>query len=381
MPTTAPSESRLEGLDVLRGIAILLVFMRHAVEVPEFLPGWAASLWAAGVRGGWVGVDLFFVLSGFLVSGLLFNEYARHGAIRPMRFLIRRGLKIYPGFYTMLLFAVAWHALVVCTEGWPRASLWEALFVQNYGAGLWPHTWSLAVEEHFYILLALFLYLLVRRGPRPDPFAHLVRWYVALALGCLALRLHVATAPYAEHTHHFPTHLRADALFAGVLLSYLHVRHREAFLRACVRFRLPFALAGAALFAPFFLFEVSQHPWMYTIGFPALSLGAAFFIAASLVPRAPPGLGCAWRTLARIGFYSYSIYLWHVPVRDMAARWVLGHVWPPIATEVYLLAYVAGALTIGIGMARLVELPMLRLRDRWFPSRARHLTPQGMAAP
>ena len=79
--------NRLRELDFLRGIAIILVLFRHQV-VSDFIG-----------KMGWVGVDLFFVLSGFLVSGLLFKEYLKHGNIKPKRFLIRRGFKIYPVYY------------------------------------------------------------------------------------------------------------------------------------------------------------------------------------------------------------------------------------------------------------------------------------------
>src|SRR6185295_15310789 len=87
------------GLDVLRGVAVLLVLFRHFDTPPEELmhPVRAVVMWLN--RVGWIGVDLFFVLSGFLVSGLLFEEYERHGTLRVGRFLVRRGFKIYPGFY------------------------------------------------------------------------------------------------------------------------------------------------------------------------------------------------------------------------------------------------------------------------------------------
>src|SRR5271168_36950 len=90
---------RLRQLDVLRGVAILLVLGRHLDSVPTDAPGAIQSAFDLWMRAGWIGVDLFFVLSGFLVSGLLFREYARYGDVRAGRFLLRRGLKIYPAFY------------------------------------------------------------------------------------------------------------------------------------------------------------------------------------------------------------------------------------------------------------------------------------------
>src|SRR5882762_10148526 len=134
---------RLKRLDVLRAFAILLVLGSHKET---------ASIW---MKTGWVGVDLFFVLSGFLVSGLLFSEYQKVGKLRIKRFLIRRGLKIYPPFYTLLLATVCLVAVLGNNSIPGKVLLSEGLFVQNYGPAFWGHTWSLAVEEHFYLLLAL----------------------------------------------------------------------------------------------------------------------------------------------------------------------------------------------------------------------------------
>src|SRR5215470_10370022 len=108
-------------------------------------PGW----WSRPlIYGGWIGVDLFFVLSGFLVSGLLFREHLTHQRIEVGSFLARRGLKIYPGFYVLI--AVSVLASVAMHRALSAAGvLSEVFFVQNYRRGLWPHTWSLAVEEHF----------------------------------------------------------------------------------------------------------------------------------------------------------------------------------------------------------------------------------------
>src|SRR5262249_876999 len=152
--------------------------------------------------------DLFFVLSGFLVSGLLFKEYKRHGDVRLGRFLVRRGFKIYPAFYVFLLAT----SLAVLLGGQALdglAFLCEALFVQNYGPNLKDHTWSLAVEEHFYLLLCLFFWLRLRRR-HARPFAPLPALFLLVALACLGLRLWTTwSAPFSytyNNKHlHFPT--------------------------------------------------------------------------------------------------------------------------------------------------------------------------------
>ncbi len=118
------------GLDFLRGIAIILVLFRH-LEINKMM-----------ARTGWIGVDLFFVLSGFLVSGLLFKEYQKFSTVNLKRFFIRRGFKIYPSFYFFIIssFGLNYclnHQLGDFDSG---KLLSEVLFVQNYFPRLWDHT-------------------------------------------------------------------------------------------------------------------------------------------------------------------------------------------------------------------------------------------------
>src|ERR1700730_4300428 len=132
---------RNKRLDVLRCIAVLLVMFNHG------------GIWPAAAQHGWIGVDLFFVLSGFLISGLLFSEYKARSSISFKRFFVRRGMKIYPAFYLFLFLTAVVYYLVFHRLSPPTHYLAEVFFVQNYWPGVWDHTWSLGVEEHFYILL------------------------------------------------------------------------------------------------------------------------------------------------------------------------------------------------------------------------------------
>src|SRR5262245_50090618 len=94
---------RLPQLDILRSFAIFLVLLRHLPEVPDGLGTHWSAAYSISNSVGWIGVDLFFVLSGFLISGLLFREYNLTGKVDLLRFYIRRGYKIYPGFYILFL--------------------------------------------------------------------------------------------------------------------------------------------------------------------------------------------------------------------------------------------------------------------------------------
>src|SRR5262249_5498273 len=149
---------------------------------------------------------------------LLFHEYKQTHKIRPGRFLLRRGFKIYPQFYLFILASLG-VKLFFREPAAPSAVLAEVGFVQNYAAGMWAHTWSLAVEEHFYLLLIAAIVWLTRRGG-PDPFSALPKLACGLCGVILGMRvitwlLYPATSDYA---HVFPSHLRMDSLLAGVIL-------------------------------------------------------------------------------------------------------------------------------------------------------------------
>ncbi len=162
------------SLDLLRLLAVVAVLGHHMEAPPEETPRLVKAGLDAWMHGGGLGVDLFFVLSGFLVSGLLFSEYKRHGNLSVKQFYLRRGWKIYPAFYCLLAVSYVCHWLVVGTKMRDRPFFTELLFIQCYQQAYWNHTWTLAVEEHFYILLPLLLLLLVRATPGPP--THSVRY-------------------------------------------------------------------------------------------------------------------------------------------------------------------------------------------------------------
>jgi peptidoglycan/LPS O-acetylase OafA/YrhL len=373
--TQPVTRARLKELDVLRAVAVLLVLCAH---VPSF--DWLQ-------RSGWIGVDLFFVLSGFLVSGLLYSEYKKHGTLSPKRFLVRRGLKIYPAFYTFVIGSVLLMAATGMAIPLDRL-LAEIFFVQNYYGGLWGHTWSLCIEEHFYLLLTLGLYLLWRRpGIRATPFDAIPKMTLLVAVGVLAARVltYLLVVPYDFQTHFKPTHLRIDSLLFGVCLAYFHHFHHEKFANFIRRYRLPIMLFSVAAIVPAIVLPV-ESMFMSTIGFTLLYLGFGCVLLFALYHSGSRAssryFGVPGILLARVGAYSYSMYLWHLVVATLGLTLIRraytyasttlsqGILPQQLHPLVEFAAYVLASVAVGITTAKLVEMPVLRLRDRYFPGRS-----------
>jgi peptidoglycan/LPS O-acetylase OafA/YrhL len=360
---------RNKRLDVLRCVAILLVIGHHAQTYP---------VWT---RIGWVGVDLFFVLSGFLISGLLYSEYKKRQNISVGRFFIRRGLKIYPAFYFFLAATLAAQLLLYKGSVPLKPYLYEMLFIQNYHFAIWQHTWSLAVEEHFYIALALLLLALVRFLPaRPDPFAIIPRIFLFIAFACILLRVLtiwlVSPSVFSTPLVMNATHCRIDGLFFGVFLGYLYHFRPEVIpgLLRPTRNRIAIGILTAMLLSTCYFFGRDDH-FLLMFGLTFLYLGFGGLLVLTLEVRnvlsgaaatvaAKIGTVCAF-----VGMYSYSIYLWHAALLAAVHVFFLrkpGHfIVPGIAL---LLFDLLASIALGIFFAKLIEFPVLRFRDRLFPA-------------
>jgi len=349
-------------------VAILLVLGAHYEGNP--IPVW--------YRSGWIGVDLFFVLSGFLVAGLLFREYQRFGDIRPWEFLGRRGFKIYPGFY--LLTAVGTAHLLAKYHTIPlKYLLGEWLFFQNYffdvDEPFSRHTWSLAVEEHFYLLLVCGVALTARYSRPGHRFRGIARACGVLLVACPVLRV-LRVAGYIGGGPVFAaTQFRMDSLVAGVLVSYLYHFHAVK-LSAFVRNnRGKLATVSVVLLTPALFFK-DREIWVPIFIFPMLYYGFSCVLLLTLfhVSEAKHEMGFTRnleRLLAAVGRSSYSIYLWHIFVMGALAKFVFRG--EPTESWLRLGATVVICVAAGMVAARAIEEPALCLRDRLLPSRSGRL--------
>ena len=359
MNDAAPASAlKLEGprqiqLDVVRGLAVLLAIGWHLNTGAGGIVGRALQ-WP-GSRFGWAGVDLFFVLSGFLVGGLVLSEVARTGAFERRRFLVRRALRLWP---------VVWAYLFAqfVTGRYPAGDYLPQvlLHVQNFWTTPFHHLWSLAVEEHFYLALTLMSPLLVAHVARP---ARLYRALAAVIVGVTALRTAAWFADVPALALQWHTQYRADGLALGMLLAAVAQHHPERFRRLQ---RPAFALAALVLGCGVALAALDAHRSLIpVVGFPlaaAASAALVLLLHGRPLPRAimPPARMLAW-----IGLYSYSLYIWHIGVGRAAGRQAqrlfgADSAWPVAAS------YLA-AIAVAYIMARLIERPSLMLRDRLLP--------------
>ena len=325
---------RIPELDFFRAIAIFMVMLLHAKV-------------ATGItRVGWVGVDLFFVLSGFLVSGLLFSEYTNTGKIRPLYFLIRRGFKIYPLFYVVLLS----HILYYSIKGISLQSnqiLAEVFFFQNYSEGIMGISWSLAIEEHFYLLLCLAIFLAAKKNK--------ITSSVAIPYGCMAifiicLLLRVVTyynnGYQSLFVNDFPTHLRLDALAFGVFLSYWFHFSNNSFCAFFKKNRTWLLVFSFCLFLPVFIWERETFI-INTFNYTFLYIGFGIWVSLAIVfttnihsAKERNWLKAPYNFMVWVGKYSYAIYLCHFiigPGGQTGSGRTIGKIYPMVYTCSYTL--------------------------------------------
>ncbi len=386
------SPRRVAQLDFLRAVAILLVIGRHLqLERPDGVIGGLAEAW---YRLGWIGVDLFFVLSGFLIGGLLITETRTHGRLDVKRFLTRRGFKIYPAYFAFLAYVILAPVVKAALNGgavvpelkeqiglsWPHL-----LFIQNYiEVSTAQHLWSIGVEEHFYLLLPLVVALLGATHARKLIGIGVVGLAVFLGLRLLS----VATDdPFS--TFMTATHLRLDALLFGVTLRAVMEYYPERFAGAR-RWRAPLVLFGIACWAPN-LIVAPEAVWTRTVGLSLTLLGSAAFLIALFASeaddlgRARPVLEPPIRVLCWVGVFSYAIYLWHIAAtgafENLTERIVMP--WAGDGQLGWLISAAivcVGILAVGIVASVVVERPMLRIHERVAPSRASALPTAATAA-
>ena len=356
------AETHLPGLDLLRAIAIVWVMLFHSFLVGGLGPDFA---WLS--RFGWAGVDIFFVLSGFLIGSQVLRPLQQGQPLAFGAFYARRAWRILPAFAVVLALYVLFPALreVPGMQPWWQFATFSLNLLIDADNAAFSHAWSLCVEEHFYLVFPLLAWWLTRQ-PSWRTFAAVG---IALVLGGIALRsavwLHDAALDPPRNWFlediYYPSWTRLDGLLTGVALAVVRVWRPRAWDRLQQRADL-LLFAGLLLAAlALWLFRDRTGLWANALGWPLLSWGFGLLVFAGAGRRSLIGRwrvpGAGW--LATV---SYSLYLSHKIAFHAVQTW-LGTHWQGHGFPVFAV-YALTVLVIGASLHYLVERPCLRLRDR-----------------
>jgi peptidoglycan/LPS O-acetylase OafA/YrhL len=347
------ASSRAAGPDLLRALAILLVMLWH-------LPRPATPAALEGLKQyGWTGVDLFFVLSGYLIGTQLFVRLARGQRLSFRDFYLKRALRILPAFLTVLalyFLLPAWRENPTMQAPW-RFLTFTMNFGLDYRGAAFTQAWSLCVEEHFYLLFPLLVLLLSRLRWRG--------WIVLLSCGVLFGGMLLRAALWQDAVA--PLVDVASANIGPTYLKTLYFKPDD--WRRYVDPRLALVVGIVAIALAVLVFHYPATPGLRgpaltllgaTFGYPLLALGCACILAASLEWERAFG---GWRVpgAGTIAILSYSIYLTH-KLASHAIELLFGkQVMSGIGGFVI---YFATSIAVGAVLWLLVERPFLQLRDR-----------------
>jgi peptidoglycan/LPS O-acetylase OafA/YrhL len=334
-------------LDGLRGIAIILVLFAHAFDWP---------------KGSFIGVDMFFALSGFLITTLLLEEWRVHGSISLRHFYLRRYYRLFPALAVLCAVYVLYVLLFVNGDvgmrvrgagfGITYTANWVQAFHVRFPDAEIGYLWTLGIEEQFYLLWPALLILLLRRGLGLRG----TKWVLLGMIAAVVVWRNFLIAHGGDPNRtYFGTDTRFDELFVGCLAGTFYVARRG--IQAGSKW-LKLATMGAGLFLVYRVFK--RNPWTFwtvRITLTLVAVATAVVIYACVTnsfPLLKRALSAKW--LVFVGMISYSLYLWHVPA-DVLMREVAGLEGWQLAVSEFPLTFAAA-----YGSYYLVERAFLKRR-------------------
>jgi peptidoglycan/LPS O-acetylase OafA/YrhL len=358
------TSARLAGLDTLRALAIALVLMSH-------YQGFVSHAPTFGFMGtiGWAGVDLFFVLSGYLIGNQLLAPAARGDNLDLKTFFARRLLRTLPNYYAVLAVYLLLPDSPIA--GKSMAPVWQFLtFTQNFGlkyGETFTHSWSLCIEEQFYLVFPLAVLVLV--GSKRSPRLLWCALFAAIGAG-MTVRgmafmdgMDVFAAPV-----YYSSFSRFDELLPGVAIAMLKNFHPTAFARI-LRHANPLLVAGLAMSAAVLYGIMNDVPTAFAASTFGFSLVAASFALLTCSALSPGSILNRVRIpgAASLALWSYAIYLVHKPV-FMALRPELVSRGIDPGAPLTIAAVMAAGILGGWVLYRVIETPFMQLRARWYPA-------------
>lgn len=366
-PVELKTSKKLHGLDHLRAFAIGFVFLFHYFILSNGQPGWLPEV----AEFGWTGVDLFFVLSGFLISSQLFDTIKQGYEISFSHFFLKRFFRIIPAY---LVTVGLYFCFPFFREKEALPPLWKFLtFTQNFGLnlkdyGTFSHAWSLCVEEHFYLVLpaTLVLYQSINRFTNSG---WLLLALFALGFGARLYSFNILYAPHIGHDNswlywykyiYYPTYNRLDGLLVGVFLAGIYTFRPTLWYKFSKQGNLLLVGGIGLLILAYWLCKDQQTLIASVFGFPLLSIGYGFVVAGAV---SPSSFMYRWESTlsTSIATLSFAIYLTHKGIIKLTHRLLEGVNWD---SNVVLLVCVITSLLAAFLLNRLVEKPFLKLRNR-----------------
>jgi peptidoglycan/LPS O-acetylase OafA/YrhL len=345
-------------IDFLRFIAITLVILSHtSFNNPSNFVHRIMS-------PGFLGVDLFFVLSGFLVSGLIITEFDKYKSFKPKLFLIRRGFKIYPTYYIFLLSASAYQ--LISHKFSLKGFLCDFFFLSNYtnySGRAW--FWSLSLEEHFYLIICILFFLLIKynRFSWKSIFTVYLSFLTISFLWRLFNYFHYSEIDFRRDIT--MTHGRLDSLFVGVLLYYSYYYKNGLYKFIIANGKLLFTLSLILILSNYTDIRQSR-----IVVLSLLSLNSIFFgiIIVYLLSKESINDNYIIRKLSYIGRYSYPIYVIGFPIEIFPKLNAIMH-----TNNLTVCLGIVLVFLPGIFFSKIVEAPFIKMRDKYFPSRSKSL--------
>jgi peptidoglycan/LPS O-acetylase OafA/YrhL len=374
---------RLPALDGLRGFALLVVLLVHFGKGLS-RQGLLSHILVKISDGGWASIDVFFVLSGFLITGILLDT--RKAENYFLSFYVRRVLRIFPVYYLSLL--VFFFLLPRLMPGFERVSpppghrIWYFAYMQNWIAPLYEsgrrelvgHFWSLAVEEQFYLTWPLIVWKSTNRT--------VLRIAIALSVASVCLRFTLLGMNVQPEVIYDNTFTRMEELLIGAICACL-LRDSSCVkaLQRCAKWLWIVPLVALAVMSKIIRPFWYTSPGAQGFGFSALALSSAALLIGLVLTtgtRSIPQRFFCSRFLTACGKYSYATYVWHLLVARLVLKveYALLHTDLPILANLPIL--IASALAFGFASYILVERPCLAGKDRFKP-RFRNTANKGRA--
>lgn len=327
------------GLDGVRAVAVGLVMMRHLDQ--RFPSGAGAA-----------GVTIFFVLSGFLITTLLLEEAHRTGSISLTAFYSRRALRLLPALCALLV-PILLAGLIMSRRSWVKEAIYAGSYMGNWAQIVvgpftpLAHTWSLAVEEHFYVVWPAILAIVVARRPTRVQATMIV---IGLASVAAILRLILFASGASALRLQYGTDTRLDGILIGCAAAIFFAGRTWTPPPWLVVLGL--AVIGAFIFVP------PQSAFMLTGGFSLLALASIVLILAVLPGTSSLARLLSRRTLVAGGRISYGLYLWHLPVYLLLLPALSG-----LPDAVRYIIVISVSITAAVSCYFLIERPFLRMKN------------------